>query len=176
MRKSFLFILPLLLMASMSAAQTGESYEFTRTIDLPAGPVQNQHRTGTCWSFATISFIESEMIRLDKGIHQLSEMYMARQVYPKKARRYVRRHGNMKFGQGSLSHDVMKVITDQGMVPESAYNGLNYGMDNHNHGELEAVLGGILDAVPGRWLSLHVVTLRTEKDNRDHGTQRCHTC
>lgn len=176
MQKSFLFILSLLFMTPLSIAQTEESYEFTKTIDLPAGPVQNQYLTATCWSFATISFIESEMIRLDRGIHQLSEMYMARQVYPKKARRYVRLHGNMNFGQGSLSHDVIKVITDQGMLPESVYDGLNYGMDNHNHGELKAVLGGILDAVPGRWLSLHVVTLRTEKNNRDHGTQECHTC
>ena len=150
MRKSFLFILSLLLMTSLSTAQTEESYEFTKTIDLPAGPVQNQYRTGTCWSFATISFIESEMIRLDKGTHQLSEMYMVRYVYPEKARRYVRRHGNLNFGQGSLSHDVMKVIADHGMVPESIYDGLNYGMDTHNHGELATVLNGMLDGVLSR--------------------------
>ncbi len=150
MRKSFLFILSLIFIASLSVAQTEESYEFTKTIDLPAGPVQNQYRTGTCWSYATISFIESEMIRLDKGTHRLSEMYMVRYVYPEKARRYVRRHGNLNFGQGSLSHDVMKVIANHGMVPESVYDGLNYGMDTHNHGELAAVLSGMLDGVLSR--------------------------
>ena len=27
-----------------------KGYDFTREIDLPATPVKNQYRTGTCWS------------------------------------------------------------------------------------------------------------------------------
>lgn len=125
-------------------------YVFTDQVEIPAGPVQNQYRTGTCWSFATISFLESELIRLGKGEHQLSEMFMVRYVYPAKAIEYVRRHGNSNFGQGSLSHDVMKVIAHHGMVPEEAYPGLEYGMETHNHGELAAVLKGFADGVLAR--------------------------
>lgn len=130
--------------------QAQSEYAFTEKVEISAGPVQNQSRTGTCWSFATISFLESELIRLGKGEHRLSEMYMVRYVYPEKATEYVRRHGNSNFGQGSLSHDVMKVIANHGMVPEEVYRGLKYGSEIHNHGELYAGLKGFTDGVLAR--------------------------
>ncbi len=153
MKKYLIIILPVLCLALLNPVQAKDdkpTYEFTTTIDLPAGPVQNQYRTGTCWSFATISFLESELLRMDKGMHGLSEMYITRFVYPYKASRYVRRHGNLNFGQGSLSHDVMRVIKHHGMVPREVYEGLHYGMDTHNHGELFSILNGMLDGVLAR--------------------------
>ena len=41
-----------------------EGYKFTTVVSLPATPVKNQSATGTCWCFATTSFMESELIRL----------------------------------------------------------------------------------------------------------------
>ena len=48
------------------------------------------------------SFLESELIRMGKGTHNLSEIFIARQVYINKAENYVRRHGKTQFGEGSL--------------------------------------------------------------------------
>ena len=39
-----------------------EGYKFTTVVSLPATPVKNQSATGTCWCFATTSFMESELI------------------------------------------------------------------------------------------------------------------
>ena len=133
-----------------AAANQETGYIFERQIELPVLPAKNQARTGTCWSFATVSFIESELIRMGKGEHDLSEMFFVRYVYPEKADRYVRFHGNINFWQGSLSHDVMKVAEEYGFVPDVVYRGLEYGTDIHNHGELAAVLVAFIDGVLSR--------------------------
>jgi bleomycin hydrolase len=122
-------------------------YEFTIKKDIEANEVQNQNRTGTCWSFSALSFMESELIRMGKGKHKLSEMYIVRKAYEAKADRYVRMHGNTNFGQGGAFHDIPYVIKHHGIVPHEVYKGLNYGTESHNHSEMEAILKGILDAV-----------------------------
>lgn len=122
-------------------------YIFTVKHDIEANEVDNQNRTGTCWSFSALSFIESELIRQGKGKHNLSEMYVVRKAYEAKAERYVRMHGAINFGQGGAFHDIPFVIKEYGIVPQEVYKGLNYGLDKHNHSELEGVLKGMLDAV-----------------------------
>lgn len=109
--------------------------------------VQNQSKTSTCWSFSSLSFFESELIRMGKGQHNLSEMFVVRNAYLGKADMYVRMNGLHNFGPGGAFHDVPWVIRKYGIVPESVYKGLNYGTDKHNHAELDAVLKGVVDAV-----------------------------
>ncbi|MCK7538213.1 MAG: hypothetical protein MZV63_48305 [Marinilabiliales bacterium] len=58
-----------------------EGYKFTTVVSLPATPVKNQSATGTCWCFATTSFMESELLRLGKGEYDLSEMFVVRKTY-----------------------------------------------------------------------------------------------
>lgn len=125
-------------------AQSESAYTFEIVDGHEATETKDQCRTGTCWSFATISFVESELIRMGKGQHNLSEMYNVRMTYPEKAEMYVRYQGKAQFGPGSLCHDVMNVIADHGMVPEEVYNGLNYGTDKHDHGEMDAMLEGMV--------------------------------
>lgn len=122
-------------------------YQFETLIDLEATPVKNQGRSGTCWSYATSSFIESELLR--KGIKpvDLAEMYTVYHVYRDKAERYVRLHGNLNFGQGGALPDVLHVIKHYGAVPQTVYDGLNYGTEINEHGELEALLKAQLDEV-----------------------------
>ena len=60
-----------LLLAMSVSAQT---YDFTVTDSVAVTPVKNQASSGTCWCFATTSFVESEMLRKGKGEHDLSEM------------------------------------------------------------------------------------------------------
>ncbi len=124
-----------------------EGYGLTVSKDIQVTPVKNQGKTGTCWSFSTTSFIESEALRMNKGQHDLSEMYFVRQVYPTKADNYVRRHGNATFGAGGLSHDIMTAASRYGMMPESAYSGLPKGSLSHNHGELHNLLEGMVKNV-----------------------------
>ena len=62
-----------------------EPYVFTSVIDLEATPVISQGRTGTCWSFSSTSFLESEVIRLTGKQIDLAERYTVRNTYPKKA-------------------------------------------------------------------------------------------
>lgn len=125
----------------------GGGYVFTLKKDIEATAVQNQNRTGTCWSYSALSFMESELIRLGKGKHKLSEMYVVRKAYEEKAENYVRMHGLTNFSQGGAFHDIPHVIKKYGIMPQEAYQGLNYGLDKHNHSEMEAVLKGMLDAV-----------------------------
>ena len=125
----------------------GGGYVFTLKKDIEATAVQNQNRTGTCWSYSALSFMESELIRLGKGKHKLSEMYVVRKAYEEKAENYVRMHGLTNFSQGGAFHDIPHVIKKYGIMPQEAYQGLNYGLDKHNHSEMETVLKGMLDAV-----------------------------
>jgi len=53
-------------MLSQSIAQTAVStgpYSFTIVKENAVGAIENQCQTGTCWSFATVSFLEAEVLR-----------------------------------------------------------------------------------------------------------------
>ncbi len=132
--------------ALSATAQQKTAYEFTELINLDHTSTKSQGQTGTCWSFATVSFLESEVIRLGHEPVDLSEMFNVRHTYPKKAEKYVRLHGKHQFGPGSLSHDVINVLRDYGCVPESVYSGVEEG-DKHNHNQLDAVLEATVEAV-----------------------------
>ncbi len=122
-------------------------YLFTTVSRADATEVQDQSKTSTCWSFSSLSFFESELMRMGKGRHNLSEMFIVRNAYLGKADMYVRMNGMHNFGPGGAFHDLPWVIKRYGIMPEEAYKGLNYGFDKHNHAELDAVLKGIVDAV-----------------------------
>jgi bleomycin hydrolase len=46
--------------------KSAESFKFTDVINLANTSVKNQGSSGTCWSYSTNSFLESEMIRMGK--------------------------------------------------------------------------------------------------------------
>ncbi|MEZ5012587.1 MAG: C1 family peptidase [Bacteroidales bacterium] len=124
-----------------------QGYNFTTVVSLKATPVKNQSRTGTCWCFATTSFIESELIRMGKGEYDLSEMFVVRNNYLDRLKDNYLRRGKGNLGPGSLAHDWMRVFVNDGMVPEEVYSGLNYGSPTHNHSELQAFIDAVA-AVP----------------------------
>jgi len=123
-----------------------QSYDFKTVIDLETTDVISQGRTGTCWSFSTSSFLESEIIRLTGKQIDLSEMYTVRQTYLKKSWNYVMRQGKIQFSQGGLAHDVMNSAATNGLVPAHAFLGLENDASTHNHAEMIAALKGLLDA------------------------------
>ncbi len=152
-RSLFLSVL-LVVLASTAAAQDEARFEFDVVTRIETTPVKDQARTGTCWSFATTSFIETELIRMGKDPVDLSEMFFVRVTYPQKAANYVRLHGKTVFGPGSLGQDVLRAIRRYGMVPESVYPGRRYGAERHDHSELHRVLAASMDAlIDGRRLS-----------------------
>ncbi|HKL38162.1 MAG TPA: C1 family peptidase [Bacteroidales bacterium] len=145
---TFLFVAFALNFTSVYAQDKKDNdYEFTPVKRLDATSVKDQHRSGTCWSFSAISFLESEMLRMGKEPVNLSEMWIVRHAYSDKAKKYVRFHGNLNFAGGGAFHDVTNMMKENGIVPEEAYPGLKYGTDQHVHGELDAVLKGYVDAV-----------------------------
>lgn len=97
----------------------GSEYKFTVVKSLDATAVQNQGNTGTCWSFSSMSFFESELIRMGKGKDfNMAEMFVARKAYPLKADNYVRMHGRANMAEGGGFSDVVNVIKRYGMVPK----------------------------------------------------------
>ena len=124
-----------------------DSLTFTNLISLDVNSVESQGKTGTCWSYATASFLESELMRMGKGEYDLSEMFVARNVYLEKADNFVRRHGKTNFGEGSLSHDLINTIDKYGLLPNLIFNGLVLDIKKHDHSELSLVLKAYLKAV-----------------------------
>ena len=132
-------------LTSLAIAQ--DTLSFEPIVQWDANPVESQGVTGTCWSYSTSSFLESELIRMGQGSHNLSEIFIARQVYLNKADNYVRRHGKTQFGEGSLGHDLLNAVDDYGIVPNEVFNGLQTESEIHNHKELATILEGYVKAV-----------------------------
>ena len=124
-----------------------ENFKFTEQINLGTTSVKTQGSSGTCWSYSTNSFLESEMIRLGKQPVELSQIYSARNVYVEKGINYVRMHGAVTLGDGGALHDVINMYKKYGTVPREAYTGLNYGTDKNKFGEMAALIEGVLAAV-----------------------------
>ena len=126
-------------------AQTQTIYTFTPVRDIPVTPVKDQARTGTCWCFATVSFLEAELLRQGKGEYDLSEMFIVRNNYKDRIFDNYLRRGRGNINPGSIAHMATNAIERYGIVPESVYGGINYGSDRHDHGELSSYLKGIAD-------------------------------
>ena len=132
-------------LCTVAFAQTQTIYQFTPVKDIPVTPVKNQASTGTCWCFATVSFLEAELLRQGKGEYDLSEMFVVRNNYNDRIFDNYLRRGRGNIGPGSISHMATKAIAKYGIVPESVYDGINYDSKTHNHGELSAYLRGIAE-------------------------------
>ncbi len=136
--------------------ETPEGYQFTIDKNIPVTSIKDQHRSRTCWSFASVSFLEAELLRTGQGVFDLSEMYFVRQAYMEKAEKYVRMHGKNNFGSGGLAMDMIHTWKTHGMVPEAAFTCLTIGDSLPVHNEMDAVLKGYINQViknPNRTLT-----------------------
>lgn len=139
--------IPVLLIMLFISCQLYGQYEFKTEKRINCTSVKNQAKTGTCWSFATTSFLESELIRMGMDDINLSEMFIVRNIYKDKALNYILRQGKANFSQGSLAHDLIRMAESRGLMTEEAYSGLMEGDIRYDHSEMEEGLKGFLDGV-----------------------------
>ena len=130
--------------------------KFTVVKENPHTGAKNQQQAGTCWAFATTSFVESELMRMGKDEMDLSELFFVYYAYLMKMDNYIRLHGTANFSQGGQAHEVFMILDEYGAMPESAFDGYAPGDDVYNHTEMEAVLLSMAkvyakNKVPGKY-------------------------
>lgn len=152
--------LPVVASAQVKKADLPE-YHFTVVKENPITSIKNQNRSGTCWCFSAISFLESEAIRINNikdttAYPDFSEMFVVSHSYQDRADKYIRLDGNLTFAAGSECEDVIHIAKDYGLVPQEVMQGTNYGTALPVHGELDAVLKAYIQAIaknPNKTLS-----------------------
>ena len=112
-----------------------------------ANPVISQGSAGTCWSYSTISFIESEINRIHGKKVKLSEPFIVYWEYVEKARRFVKERGDSRFTQGSEANAVTRMMKKYGIVPRNVYDGLLHGRKYPSHGQMYDEMNNYLQSV-----------------------------
>ncbi|HEY0656751.1 MAG TPA: C1 family peptidase [Chryseosolibacter sp.] len=142
-------ILLLLSIASYAGGQplSDASHEMTTLASIGHTDVKSQGNTGTCWSFSTVSLVESQTMKNNLGEFDLSEMFIVRNIYVDKARNYLLRLGSARFSEGGLGSDVINAMAKYGAMPEGVYSGLSLGEKSHNHEKMVARLKAYLDGL-----------------------------
>ena len=135
-------------------AETVLRFDMSR-IEKPASPAAfkpawhfppvAQYLTGTCWSFSTTSFYESEIHRLTGREVKLSEIWTVYWEYVEKMRRFVRERGDSLVDEGSESNALPRIWKAYGIVPEQAYGGVLSPDGRHDHSRLIARLHELCD-------------------------------
>ena len=137
--------------ANEATSDTTEGFRFTTIDSIAITPVKDQNRSGTCWSYSTIGFLESELLRMGKGEYDLSEMFVVHHTMLDRAEYVVRMYGTAQFAPGGSAYDVIYCLKNYGLVPQAAMPGIQYGSTPADtlpvHTELDAVAGGVVDAV-----------------------------
>ena len=106
------------LIASGMSAQNAKT--FTTVKEIPITSVKNQYRSGTCWDYGTLGFLESEILRKTGKTYDLCEMFVVNKDYMDCATHYVRMHGYSQISEGGSCEDVIEVIRKHGICPEEA--------------------------------------------------------
>lgn len=156
--------LVLFLIMTLPFASIGQ-YKFTPEVEVACSDVKSQGNTGTCWSFSTISFLESELLRINQKPQDLSEMFIVRNTYKDKAQNYILRQGKANYSEGSLSHDVMRAYKKHGIVPEYIYSGKVHLDSMYDHRKLVTNTKKVLDTwmknkdKTGSWREEYEITL-----------------
>ena len=107
----------------------------------------SQGNTGTCWSFSTTSYFETEVYRITKQSVKISQMYTAYWEYVEKARGFVQTRGTSHFDEGSEGNAVSRIYKTYGAVPLEDYTGLLPGQPFHNHEPMVAEMRAYLQSV-----------------------------
>lgn len=96
----------------------------------------SQGNTGTCWCFATTSFLESEIKRIRGEEIRLSEMYIVYWEYVERAIDFVKTRGETYFSEGSEANAVPKICNKYGIVPFEVFSGKTDEVKFYNHSKM----------------------------------------
>lgn len=125
-------------------------FKFTDVKINKTGSVKDQNKSGTCWAFSGLSTLEDNVMRKGGPELDISEMYIVRNAYIDKAKKFMRMNGAINFAQGASWGDALNMTALYGAMPEEAYTGLNYGEEKHSHYEMAEALEAYLRAVLSR--------------------------
>lgn len=142
-----LFVLAVVALGFVAATSAQEGYKFTDQKVVKTVPITNQYKSGTCWCYSTLSYLEEEIMAVGGEQMTLSQMWVVRHAYFDKAVKYVRLHGNLNFAVGGAAHDVTEMIAKYGIVPREVYTGQNYGTELPEFNEIDNVLKAYVDAI-----------------------------
>lgn len=112
-----------------------------------SNPTQSQGNAGTCWSFSTTSFYESEVLRQQGKKVEISEIYSTYCEYLEKARRFIEKRGNSVFSEGSEGNALARIMKIYGAMPDEAYNGLIDGRKFHSHAKMVEEMTAFLNSM-----------------------------
>lgn len=126
-----------------------DGFVFTTVKENPITSIKNQNQSGTCWAFSSLSFFESELLRMGKGEYDFAEMYLAHKTYEDRAKASVRMHGDISFSQGGSFYDAVYCMKNYGMIPQGAMPepGTLYGDTLPNHNELFNIAEAYVNAI-----------------------------
>ncbi len=140
-----IYIVLFLIGSSVLSAQNKDGYEIIKLIETT--PVKNQQYSNACWSFATTSFIETEIFRMQNKEIILSPMFFVYYNYLNQAENYVRMHGQTRFSPGGLTFHLFNVFNNKGCIPELNYSGLPQGYEILDCSDIVYSIKTILDSI-----------------------------
>lgn len=144
-----LLAMPFISAVAQDNAEKSNKPVFTTIKENKITSIKDQNRSGTCWAYSTLSFFESEILKKSGKTYDLSEMFVASKDYMDRAILTVRMHGDSQFSQGGSAYDVLHILKNYGICPETAMAapGSMTGDSLANFNEFFSVMEPYVDAV-----------------------------
>ena len=148
MKKSIISLIFIVSYIGGLAQKDTTGFVFTTIKENKITSVKNQNRSSTCWAYSALGFLEAELLRLNKGDCNFSEMFVVYHTMLDRAVNYVRLHGDASFSPGGSFYDVLYCWRHYGIVPDKAMPaGVMYGDTLANHSDLDAAAKAYVDVI-----------------------------
>ena len=144
MNKSILIVVLYCFLSGISAQKIED---FKIVCEVKTSPLKDQESSGTCWSFASTSFLETEALRLGKDTISISPIFYVAPTYLAKAEKYIQTEGDSYFAPGDLTFSVLDAYKKYGAIPESIYTGMVTEDWQHDHLEMDNLLLTMVESI-----------------------------
>lgn len=122
---------------------------FTTVKENKITSIKDQNKSGTCWCYSTLAYIESEILKKTGKEYDLGEMFVVNKTYMDRAKAAVRMHGDISYSEGGSAYDPIYCAQNYGLCPETAMPlpGTLYGDTLADFGELTKVTTAYVNAI-----------------------------